>query len=60
MSLNERSILTAKFGQPTDSEPLAQIRCGCEQSFNALFYKYWEKAYADAFKQILDKDKPLP
>ena len=41
---------------PDDAFLLRQVGNGCERSFNALFTKYWEKAYADAFKRIKDTD----
>ncbi len=55
-SLNTQSMLKAKLAEPTDDALLRRISCGCEHSFNALFNKYWEKAYADAFKRIADTD----
>nr|WP_294941087.1 sigma-70 family RNA polymerase sigma factor [uncultured Mucilaginibacter sp.] len=42
--------------QPDDAFLLRQVGCSCERSFNALFSKYWEKAYSDAFKRLKDAD----
>jgi RNA polymerase sigma-70 factor (family 1) len=57
ISLNTPSISKGE-SEPLldDAFLLRQVSYGCEQSFNMLFTKYWEKAYADAFKRIKDAD----
>lgn len=35
---------------------LQQIERGCKSSFNLLFEKYWDKAYADAYRRLKDSD----
>jgi len=36
---------------------LLQMEQGCEESFNALFEKYWDKAYSAAYARLGDSDQ---
>ena len=41
---------------PEDNILLQQIACGSRQAFNILFEKYWDKAYAEAYKRIKESE----
>jgi len=36
---------------------LLQIEQGCEESFNVLFERYWEKTYSAAYARLRDSDQ---
>jgi len=40
----------------SDEELLQQMRQGSEIAFNLLFEKYWEKAYAEAYKRLKNSE----
>ncbi|AHM63012.1 sigma-70 family RNA polymerase sigma factor [Flammeovirgaceae bacterium 311] len=40
-----------------DASLLANVKRGCEHSFNVLYEKYWQQAYNNAYKRLKDADQ---
>jgi RNA polymerase sigma-70 factor (family 1) len=43
--------------QSEDTALLQKVGEGCQQSFNALYEKYWESTYSAAYKRLKDPDQ---